>query len=144
MTVTSLLTNLMIFLSNMSKKLADAITTYQACGVAVPGTNQFQFSGVTVDEVSELLSKFDGRKATGLDNTSPIKLLKIGHVHLAKPLAYLSLSTGVPSAWKISRVSPIFKEGDPPDTSNYRPISAIRTCMKIFEKVVHPTFRISL
>ena len=129
------------FSSNMGKKLADVITTNQACGVAVPGTNQFHFSGVTVDEVSELLSKFDGKKATGLDNISPIKLLKIGHVHLAKPLAYimnLSLSTGiVPSARKISRVSPILKEGDPPDTSNYKPISVIPTCMKIFEKVVH-------
>ena len=106
----------------------------------MPGTDQFHFSGVTVDEVSKLLSKLDGRKATGLDNISP-KLLKIGHVHLAKPLAYimnLSLSTGiVPSAWKISRVSPIFKEGDPLDTSNYRPISVIPACMKIFEKVVH-------
>ena len=93
-----------------------------------------------MDEISKLLSKLDGRKATGLDNISP-KLLKIGHVHLAKPLAYimnLSLSTGiVPSAWKISRVSPIFKEGDPLDTSNYRPISVIPACMKIFEKVVH-------
>ena len=105
----------------------------------MPGTNQFHFSGVTVDEVSKLLSKLDGGKATGLDNISP-KLLKIGHVHLAKPLAYimnLSLSTGiVPSTWKISRVSPIFKEGDPLDTSNYRPISVIPACMKIFEKVV--------
>ena len=117
-----------------------SITTNQACGVAVPGTNQVHFSGVTVDEISKLLSKLDGRKATGLDNISP-KLLKIGHVHLAKPVAYimnLSLSTGiVPSAWKISRVSPIFKEGDPLDTSNYRPISVIPACMKIFEKVVH-------
>ena len=65
----------------------------------------------------------------------------MGHQYLAKPLAYimnLSLTTGVvPSAWKVSRVSPIFKEGDPLDTSNYRPISVIPACMKIFETLVH-------
>ena len=48
----------------------------------MPGTNQVHFSGVTVDEISKLLSKLDGRKATGLNNISP-KLLKIGHVHFA-------------------------------------------------------------
>ena len=50
----------------------------------------------------------------------------------------LSLTAGVvPSAWKKSRVSPIFKEGDHLDTSNFRPISVIPACMKIFEKFVH-------
>ena len=77
MTVMSLLTNLMIFFSNIGKKLADAITTNQACGVAVPGTNQFHFSGVTVDKISKLLSKLEGRKATGLDNISPISCSRL-------------------------------------------------------------------
>ena len=50
----------------------------------------------------------------------------------------LSLFTGsVPSAWKLSRVSPIFKEGDRQDINNYRPISVLPICMKIFEKLVH-------
>ena len=50
----------------------------------------------------------------------------------------LSLTSGVvPSAWKLSRVSPIFKDGDRLDTNNYRPISVIPSCMKIFEKCVH-------
>ena len=65
------------FFSNIGKKLADAIPTNQACGVAVPGTNQFHFSGVTVDEISKLLSKLDGRKATGLDNISPISCSRL-------------------------------------------------------------------
>ena len=53
--------------------------------VAMPGTDQFQFSDA-VDKFSHLLSKLDGRKASGLNNISP-KLLKIDHVYLAKPLA---------------------------------------------------------
>ena len=132
------------FFSNIGKKLADAIpvTTNQAnhADGTVPGKNRFQFSRITAEEVSNILGDLDGGKATGLDNISP-RLLKIGHNHLARPLAYimnLSFSSGiVPSAWKISRVSPIFKEGDPTDTSNYRPISVIPACMKVFEKIVH-------
>jgi hypothetical protein len=82
----------------------------------------------------------DGKKATGLDNINP-KLLQIGFVQLCRPLTYiinLSLANGVgPSAWKKSRVSPIFKEGGHLNTSNYRPISVIPACMNIFEKLVH-------
>ena len=50
----------------------------------------------------------------------------------------LSLSTGrIPEAWKLSRVIPIFKSGDPHSASNYRPISLQPICGKLLEKVVH-------
>ena len=50
----------------------------------------------------------------------------------------LSLSTGqIPEAWKLSRVIPIFKSGDPQSASNYRPISLQPICCKLLEKVVH-------
>ena len=74
----------------------------------------FHFVRVTSYEVCKLLSALDISKATGLDGFAP-RLLKIGCRQIAKPLAHimnLSLFTGsVPSAWKLSRVSPIFKEG---------------------------------
>ena len=131
------------FFSNIGKKLADAIQVdplleNHSYGDEAPESRQFHFSIISEEVVSKLLRNLDGGKATGLDNISP-KLLKVGYEHLAKPLAYnimnLSLATGaVPTAWKVSRVSPIFKEGDPLDTSNYRPISVIPVCMKVFEK----------
>jgi len=34
-------------------------------------------------------------------------------------------------------VTPVFKDGDPLDTSNYRPISVIPICMKVFERLLH-------
>ena len=37
----------------------------------------------------------------------------------------------LPSDWKLAKVSPIFKN----DLNNYRPISAIPTVAKIFEKL---------
>ena len=36
-----------------------------------------------------------------------------------------------------SRVTPIHKADDPQNPSNYRPISILPVCMKIFERAVH-------
>jgi Reverse transcriptase (RNA-dependent DNA polymerase) len=48
-----------------------------------------------------------------------------------------SLATGiVPSKFKIAKVVPIFKSGDPADMNNYRPISLLCTFSKILEKIV--------
>ena len=50
----------------------------------------------------------------------------------------LSLSIGrIPDAWKLSRVVPVFKSGDPHTASNYRPISLQPICCKLLEKVIH-------
>jgi len=50
----------------------------------------------------------------------------------------LSLESGiVPTDWKTANVVPIFKEGDPSDPGNYRPISLTSQFMKIFEKCVN-------
>ena len=118
----------------------DPLLEGRSYGDEAPESRQFHFSIISEEVVSKLLRNLDGGKATGLDYISP-KLLKVGYEHLAKSLAYimnLSLATGaVPSAWKVSGVSPIFKEGDPLDTSNNRPISVIPVCMKVFEKIVH-------
>ena len=135
--------NFNIFFSTIGENLAKAFNSTQDMNhirleETTPG--DFHFTKIPEDDVLKLLKGIDGNKATGLDNISP-KLLKIGYAQLCRPLAYimnLSLTSGVvPSAWKKSRVSPIFKEGDHLDTSNVRPISVIPACMKIFEKFVH-------
>ena len=46
----------------------------------------------------------------------------------------------IPAVWKQARVTPIFKEGNKQDTSNYRPISVLPLCMKVFERLVHNQF----
>ena len=49
-----------------------------------------------------------------------------------------SLLTGtIPNEWKQAVVTPVFKEGDRQNTSNYRPISVLTLCIKIFERLVH-------
>ena len=41
-----------------------------------------------------------------------------------------------PTAWKIARVTPLFKSGDRTDINNFRPISILSVLSKIAEKVV--------
>ena len=49
-----------------------------------------------------------------------------------------SIHSGIfPAAWKLARVSPIFKKGDKTDMNNYRPISVISAVAKIFEKAIY-------
>ena len=39
-------------------------------------------------------------------------------------------------SWKVARVTPIFKDGDKTDKSNYRPISVLPVISRLFEKLV--------
>ena len=40
-----------------------------------------------------------------------------------------------PDSWKIARVTPIYKNGDKADKSNYRPISVLPVISRLFEKL---------
>ena len=56
---------------------------------------------------------------------------------LAK-LFNLSLVKGiVPSAWKLSNVTSVYKAGDPKLVSNYSPISLLSLPSKLLERIIH-------
>ena len=38
--------------------------------------------------------------------------------------------------WKLANVTPVFKKGDKQSHKNYRPISLLPICGKIFEKII--------
>ena len=42
-----------------------------------------------------------------------------------------------PSNWKKANVTPIYKKGDKNILSNYRPISVLPICAKLFEKIIY-------
>ena len=89
-----------------------------------------------VQKVIKLLKAIDVSKATGLD-----KIPKIAADDVAPSLTGIfnqSLVTGIfPSAWKLAKVSPIFKNGVKSDLNNYWPVSGIPTVAKIFEKIIY-------
>ena len=47
-----------------------------------------------------------------------------------------SQTSQFPDSWKVARITPIFKEGDKTEKSNYRPISVLPVISKLFEKLV--------
>jgi hypothetical protein len=50
----------------------------------------------------------------------------------------LSIQTGVvPKEFKIGKATPIYKSGSKQDMDNYRPITVLPICSKIFEKCIH-------
>ena len=68
-------------------------------------------------------------------------MLKICDSSIIKPLVIIfntSLKSGIfPSAWKKANIIPIHKKGDKMDIKNYRPISLLPICGKLFEKVIY-------
>ena len=46
------------------------------------------------------------------------------------------LTSTYPDQWKLANVTPIFKKGDKQLIKNYRPISLLPICSKIFEKII--------
>ena len=67
-------------------------------------------------------------------------MLKICDWSIVKPLLIIfnnSLNRGVfPDQWKKASVTPIHKKGNKNDITNYRPISVLPLCGKIFEKLI--------
>ena len=93
-------------------------------------------------DVIKLIRKLDNKSAAGVDGITSI-MLKNTATSVSTLLTHLfnlSLSTGsVPSAWKLSRVIPIFKSGDRQSASNYmyRPISLQPIIGKLLERLIH-------
>ncbi|XP_072051878.1 uncharacterized protein [Amphiura filiformis] len=91
-------------------------------------------------EIVKLISKLNNNSAAGVDGITAV-MLKNTAVSVSPILCKifnLSISTGVtPSAWKLSRVIPIFKSGDRHSVTNYRPISLQPIVCKTLERVIH-------
>ena len=97
---------------------------------------------IDADKLLNLIRSLDINKSHGYDQIS-VRMLKICDSSLIKPLLIIfnnSLNSGMfPSAWKKANIIPIHKKGDKMDVKNYRPISLLPICGKLFEKVIYNT-----
>ena len=79
------------------------------------------------------------RCSAGYDGVTAIPLKRLNYV-TTKPLALIfniSMASGaIPSAWKKSIITPIFKKGDKSCANNYRPISLTSIVGKLMESII--------
>lgn len=90
-------------------------------------------------ELVKLIQSLKPKNSAGYDNIST-KLLKTCKQELIDPLIDIvnkSFNSGIfPSALKIAKVYPKYKQGPTTQAANYRPISLIPTFSKLIEKLV--------
>lgn len=93
----------------------------------------------TIDEIQKVLKGFDEHKVSSPD-AIPIRFYMNLAESVSLPLCILfnkSLDERCfPEVWKTSFVSPIFKDGDKQDVTNYRAVSIICSVSKIFERLI--------
>ena len=91
------------------------------------------------DEIISLIRNLEPNKATGSDGISgQMLLLCDDSVILPLNIIFrnILLTSTYPDQWKLANVTPIFKKGDKQLIKNYRPISLLPICSKIFEKII--------
>ena len=90
-------------------------------------------------EILTSLTKLKPKSSTGFDDIS-CKIIKESSNYIIEPLAHvinLSFKEGIfPDNMKIAKVVPIFKNGDPLNIENYRPVSLLPAFSKIIERLV--------
>ena len=93
------------------------------------------FELVSIEQVSDYVKSLSPSKAT--NDLMPLRIYQNIIQDIIEPVTYivnLSLQSGImPDACKISKVIPIFKEGDRLDPGCYRPISLLPIIGKVIE-----------
>ena len=97
---------------------------------------------ITGEKILSIIRSLDPKKAHDCDDLS-INMIKICDTGIVKPLYLIymkCLETGrFPSNWKKANVLPIHKKENRQIKKNYRPISLLPICGKIFEKLIFDT-----
>ena len=139
-----------IFVSDFQQK-ADEFNNYfselctQIANASVlPAFNLLTDKKLNLCDFSEetiflILSKLNISKSHGCDGLSA-QMLKVSARSISKPLAIIfknCLEKGIfPEIWKQAHVIPIHKKNEKNLVKNYRPISLLPICSKVFERVI--------
>ena len=90
-------------------------------------------------DILRIIQSLNPNKAYGQDKIR-IRMLKIFRNSLCKPLELIfndCLENGIfPSDWKKGNIVPVHKKNQKQRLNNYRPLSLLTTCSKIFERLI--------
>ena len=134
------------FVTNFSSK-ASIVNTYFAkqCkplptdsvlpDIEYKTVNELYNIQITQSSIIAIISKLNSKKAHGADNIS-IPMLKLCAAEASVPLKIIfekSLQCGIfPILWKKANVQPVHKKDRKQTKTQYRPISLLPICSKIF------------
>ena len=92
------------------------------------------------EDIYKIIKNLDPSKAHGHNRIS-IRMIKLCGISICKPLEIIfqnCLRSGkFPSEWKKANVVPTFKKGDKQCIKNYRPVSLLPVCGKVFERLLN-------
>ena len=99
----------------------------------------FSLKPVSPEEVSEIVAGLKNTKSTGMDfiDTWVVKLIQSEILPAITHIGNISISHAeFPLPWKVSKVVPLLKKGDPLLARNYRPVALLPIFSKILERAV--------
>ena len=107
----------------------------------IPLTDQYLWNiEFTKDNIKRIICKLDPNKAHGHDMIS-IRMLRVSGDAITESLFRIfknCLKCGIfPDDWKKGIIVPIFKKGAKQNIKNYRPVSLLPICSKIFERIIY-------
>ena len=90
-------------------------------------------------DIINIIRSLNEDKGHGYDNVS-IRMLKICDTAIAEPLSIIFNNcinqSMFPDIWKRSNICPSHKKGDKQIINNYRSVSLLPLCGKIFERII--------
>ena len=123
---------------NIDRKIPKPLKHFKYYMTKLKVNKTFFLTPATPAELFDILA-FDIKKSLG-PNSIPVYILKIANLFFSNKLCdiiNLSFKTCIfPVLCKLAKVVPIFKKENSL-VENYRPISLLPICSKIFEKVIY-------
>ena len=114
-------------------------TLPQVSELPTPST-QLSSIEISRSDIFEALIHLDTTKAAGCDSIQP-HISRTCAIPLLEPIFHLFSqclrTSSIPQEWKLHKISPIPKKGDPSKVSNYRPISLLCILSKVLESIIY-------
>ena len=93
----------------------------------------------SAEDIGKIIRSLNPNKAHGHDNLSVLMLILCGDA-ICEPLQMIFnqalISGSFPCDWKKANIVPLHKKGDKQTLKNYRPVSLLPICGKIFERLI--------